>query len=159
MQVTIRKATPVDAAALATFRWGPRSEEDAETGTGRAEFVASFSAWLVEHLPTHLPFVAELDGAVVGMAWLAVAERVPSVDRRYRRFGDVQSVYVVPELRNSGIGAALLREVLAEARRLGLEHVTVHSSDRAVPFYERVGFGHDEHWLRWLPERIPVVEA
>ncbi|GAB3171084.1 acetyltransferase (GNAT) family protein [Micromonospora palomenae] len=33
-----------------------------------------------------------------------------------------------------------------------LEHVTVHSSERAVPFYQRVGFQHDQRWLRWQPE-------
>jgi GNAT superfamily N-acetyltransferase len=61
-------------------------------------------------------------------------------------------VYVVPDLRNDGIGAALLKHLLAEASRLELEHVTVHSSDRAVPLYERVGFDHDRCWLRWEPE-------
>ncbi|MFU8854341.1 GNAT family N-acetyltransferase [Micromonospora sp. SL1-18] len=50
------------------------------------------------------------------------------------------------------LGAALLEAVLAEARRLELEHVTVHSSDRAVPFYERLGFQHDRRLLYWKPE-------
>jgi hypothetical protein len=44
----------------------------------------------------------------------------------------VQSVYVVPELRDGGIGAALQEAVLAEAGRLELEHVTVHSSRRCA---------------------------
>jgi len=61
-------------------------------------------------------------------------------------------VYVVPELRDRRIGAALLAAVLAVARGLELEHVTVHSSDRAVPLYQRAGFRHERLWLRWLPE-------
>jgi GNAT superfamily N-acetyltransferase len=81
-----------------------------------------------------------------------VAVGGPAAARRHRRFGDVQSVYVIPELRNSGAGAALLDAVLTEARRLNLEHVTVHSSDRAVRFYQRAGFQHDECWLRWIPD-------
>ena len=151
MRTTVRRAVAADAAALAAFRWGPVEAEHPDAGMDRAGFVAAFSRWMIEHPSTHLPFVAEVDGDVVGMAWLMVAERVPGADRPYRRFGDVQSVYVVPELRDSGVGTALLTELLAEAARLGLEHVTVHSSDRAVTFYERLGFGHDRQWLRWQP--------
>ncbi|MDO3703769.1 GNAT family N-acetyltransferase [Micromonospora sp. C28SCA-DRY-2] len=72
--------------------------------------------------------------------------------RWHRRSGDVQSVYVVPELRDAGIGAILLEAVLAEAAKLELEQVTVHSTERAIPFYQRVGFQHDQRWLRWQPE-------
>ena len=112
----------------------------------------SLSAWVSAHQQTHLPFIAEADGEVVGMAWLMIADRVPAATRPYRRCGDVQSVYVIPRMRNGGVGASLMEAVLAEAGRLTLEHVTVHSSDRAVPFYQRVGFQHDRAWLRWEPE-------
>lgn len=152
MRVTVRKATAADAAALARLRWRWPAEERGYAGTDSAAFLELFSAWVIEHLSTHLPFLAEVDDHVVGMAWLMVADRIPSPARRDRRFGDVQSVYVVPELRDSGVGAALLDAVLAEACRLELEHVTVHSSDRAVPFYQRVGFQHGQRWLRWRPE-------
>ncbi|MEV0716179.1 GNAT family N-acetyltransferase [Asanoa sp. NPDC050611] len=137
---------------MAGLRWRRLAEERGYTGTDRATFLDAFATWLVDHEATHLPFIAEMDGQVVGMAWLMVAERVPTPAARKRLSGDVQSVLVVPERRNGGVGAALLEEVLAEAARLDLEHVTVHSSDRAVPFYQRVGFEHDRTWLRWKPE-------
>lgn len=152
MQVTVRQAAEVDAAALGGLRWRRLTEEGGYTGTDRADFLALFASWMADHVSTHLPFLAEVDGEVVGMAWLMVGDRVPTPERRLRRSGDVQSVYVVPELRDSGIGAALLESVLVAARSLDLEHVTVHSSGRAVPFYQRVGFQHDQRWLRWQPE-------
>lgn len=153
MHVAVRRATAADAVALAGLRWRRGTDESGYTGTDSAAFSKLFATWLTEHLSTHLPFLAEVNEHVVGMAWLMVAERVPTAARRSRRSGDVQSVYVVPELRNSRIGAALLEEVLAEARRLELEHVTVHSSDRAMRFYQRGGFEHGQTWLRWkLPE-------
>ena len=43
-------------------------------------------------------------------------------------------------------------DTVAEARELRLEHVTVHSSDQAVPLYQRASFEQHQHWLRWLPE-------
>jgi GNAT superfamily N-acetyltransferase len=151
MQVTVRKAIAADAAGLGGLRWRQLIEERGYTGD-RTAFLELFSAWVTDHLSTHLTFLAEMDGDVVGMAWLMVADRVPTPARRLRRSGDVQSVYLVPERRDSGIGAALLEAVLTEARKLDLEHVTVHSSERAVPFYQRVGFEHDQRWLRWQPE-------
>ncbi|MGW5668923.1 N-acetyltransferase family protein [Micromonospora sp. NPDC003776] len=152
MHVTVRKASEADAPALGGLRWRRLAEERGYTGTDRVDFLARFASWMADHVSTHLPFVAEVSDEVVGMAWLMVGDRVPTPERRLRRSGDVQSVYVVPELRDSGIGAALLEAVLVEARSLDLKHVTVHSSERAVRFYQRVGFRHDRRWLRWQPE-------
>ena len=152
MQVTVRRASADDAAELAGLRFRWTAEESGRRELDKGAFVDAFSAWVNEHIATHLPFLVEVDGDVTGMAWLFVADRVPAPERQHRRFGDVQSVYVVPELRGRRVGAALMEAVLAEARRLELEHVTVHSSDRAVPVYQRAGFEHEQRWLRWIPE-------
>jgi GNAT superfamily N-acetyltransferase len=151
MEVTVRRGTAQDAPALARLRWRWRTDErgKAPTGVDRATFVEFLATWIVDHLSTHLPFVAEVGGRLVGMAWLMLTDRVPSVTNLDRRFGDVQSVYVVPELRNGGVGAALMAAVLAEARARELEFVTVHSSQRAVPMYERAGFRAGRNWLEF----------
>lgn len=151
MQVSARRATAADAPALARLRWRWRVDERDRPAVDETVFLESFAAWVVDHLATHLPFVAEVDGHVCGMAWLVVADRVPHPGVLDRRTGDVQSVYVVPELRNTGVGAVLLDAVLREARDRELEHVTVHSSDRAVPFYLRSGFRDRQRWLEWRP--------
>jgi GNAT superfamily N-acetyltransferase len=151
--VTTRRGTAEDAPALARLRWRWRSENRDEPAGDRATFLDFFCAWTIDHLATHLPFVAEVDGRLSGMAWLNLGERVPSPTRLDRRMGDVQSVYVVPELRNSGVGALLIGAILDEARIRELELVTVHSADRAVPFYLRCGFKDGQNWLEWRPER------
>ena len=85
----------------------------------------AFAGWVAAHAHTHLPFVAEIDGYVVGAAWLHIAQRVPRGETLDRRYGDVQSVMVREEYRNQGIGAALMAAILAEARTRGLLHVAV----------------------------------
>jgi GNAT superfamily N-acetyltransferase len=150
MGLIARKATPVDAPELAAMRWQWTLERHGGEPSGRAEFLRSMTVWVVDHLSTHVPFVAEVDGRVSGMAWLALSVRVPSASLPDRRTGDLQAVYVVPGARGNGVGAALLDAVLAEARILRLEHVTVHSSSRAVPFYLRCGFG-EARWFQWNP--------
>ncbi|WP_344162622.1 GNAT family N-acetyltransferase [Nocardiopsis rhodophaea] len=46
----------------------------------------------------------------------------------------------MPDERDRGLGGELIDAVLSWARDLGLERVTVHSSDRAVSAYARHGF-------------------
>jgi GNAT superfamily N-acetyltransferase len=135
MEIVIRRGTAEDAPALARLRWQWRADErnEAPGDVDRATFVDFFAGWV--------------DGRLAGMAWLMLTDRVPSVTNLDRRFGDVQSVYVVPDLRNLGIGAALMDAVRAEARARELEFVTVHSSERAVPMYERSGFRGGQRWL------------
>ena len=130
----IRRATPEDAPALAALRvaWGD------EGGVAREGFATAFEEWA--RGTSHTGFVAVEDGEVVGMAWLALLERPPSPERGARLDGDVQTVYVLPSHRGRGVGSALVREVVEEARRRGAQRVTVHSSTRAVPVYERLGF-------------------
>lgn len=113
--------------------------------------LAAYAGWVAAHAETHLPFVAEVDGHVVGAAWLHVVDRVPRNDSFDRRSGDVQSVMVREEHRNRGIGAALLAAILAEAGHRALSHVTVHSGRRAVDFYLRCGFSHHRQLLLWEP--------
>ncbi|SFF01804.1 N-acetylglutamate synthase, GNAT family [Actinoplanes philippinensis] len=135
-------AGPADVAALAELR-----------GI-EADGVPAYAAWILSHAETHLPFVAEIDGRVIGCAFLFVAERVPGNGSTTRRYGDVQSVMVREEHRNRGVGAAMMAAILAEARTRGLLHVTVHSGRRAVDFYLRNGFTHHRQILIWEPGAV-----
>jgi GNAT superfamily N-acetyltransferase len=138
-RVIVRMAGGADVAVLAEL-------QDIEPGK-----LAAYADWVVAHAQTHLPFVVEVDGYVVGAAWLLVAERVPRNGSLDRRYGDVQSVMVREKYRNQGIGAALMAAILAEARTRDLMHVTVHSGRRAVDFYLRNGFNQHRQLLLWEP--------
>jgi GNAT superfamily N-acetyltransferase len=125
--VTIRPARAEDMRRVAELRWRWSVEE-----SGAA------------HPDTHRCLVAEADGEVVGMAWLALTDRPPTPDDLSRVSGDVQSVYVLPALRGSGTGARLVAALLDEARARGCRYVRVHSSARAMSLYARAGFAVDE---------------
>jgi GNAT superfamily N-acetyltransferase len=137
--VIVRRADGADVAALAELQG---------IGPDRLE---AFAGWVAAQAQTHLPFVAEVDGYVVGVAWLLVAQRVPRDESLDRWYGDVQSVMVRAQYRSRGIGAALMAAILAEARNRDLSHVTVHSGRRAVDFYLRNGFSHHRQLLLWDP--------
>jgi GNAT superfamily N-acetyltransferase len=112
-----------------------------------------FTAWTLDHAGRHLPFLAEVDGQVAGMAWLAVTDRVPSPRALDRRAGDIQSVYILPELRGQGVGKRLIAAIVAHARDVELVYLTVHSAPDAIGFYERLGFVDSGQWLAYALDR------
>lgn len=142
--VEIRVAGAADIAEAARLRWRWIVEEKGGRPLGtETEFATETVAWAERNAETHSCLVAERGGEIVGMAWLAVAPRVPSPRAFERRNGDVQSVYVAPELRGSGVGGRLIDALVEAARAIGVERITVHSSPEAVPVYERHGFALD----------------
>ena len=147
-EIECRQALPGDARGLASLRYRWRVEERGERGMGEAEFVDAFTRWTSRRSASHRPFIAVEDDEPVGMAWLALVERIPGPARWTRLSGIVQSVYVIPERRDDGIGARLMKLVIGSAREQSLEWLIVHPSSRAFPFYRRLGFTGTTKMLR-----------
>ena len=125
---------------MATLRWEWLAENGSADLGEREDFVRHFVTWARENAGSHRCTVLARDDRVIGMAWLAVVQRVPTPRAPRRASGDLQCVYVVPEARDGGLGGRLIQAVLDGARELGLERVTVHSTTRAIPAYARSGF-------------------
>ncbi|GAB2971427.1 N-acetyltransferase [Amycolatopsis acidiphila] len=125
---------------MAGLRWHWVLDNGDRPATSRDAFAGDFARWARENRGTHRCLVAVREDTVVGMAWLAIVPRVPTPRALDRRSGDVQCVYVLPGERDNGVGGRLIDALLDLARELRLERVTVHSSVRAVPAYERHGF-------------------
>jgi GNAT superfamily N-acetyltransferase len=121
------------------LRWSWRAVERGERGDPD-RFRAEFTAWISERRRTHVPFLVEVGDLAVGMAWLAVIERIPGPEKWSRLSGFLQSVYVTPAHRNGGLGSLLVERLIDEARGEGLEYLSVHPSPRSFPFYRRLGF-------------------
>jgi putative acetyltransferase len=72
--------------------------------------------------------VAELDGAVVGIGALVVAD------------SELRACYVAPAAARNGVGSALVAEIERMARHHGLTHLELLSSLTAEPFYRALGY-------------------
>lgn len=116
--IAVRPAEEADVQAIAAIvnahaRQGhllPRSAENIR---------ASLPNWLV----------AEVDGAVVGIGSLLAMS--PALV-------EVRSLAVLPAYRSYGVGAQIVRGLIARARARGVP--TVFALTRAAPFFERLGF-------------------
>ncbi|MEU7144146.1 GNAT family N-acetyltransferase [Nocardia sp. NPDC046473] len=129
-----------ELVGVAQLRWQWFREVRGTPATTQEEFTESFVAWAQANRSSHRCLVLVEDAVVIGMAWLAIYQRVPSVGTSQRLSGDVQSVYVVPDRRDSGLGSELIDAVVRLADELGLQPLTVNSSTKAVNAYIRRGF-------------------
>jgi GNAT superfamily N-acetyltransferase len=145
--IRIRPASPGEWETVGGLRWDSVTELGGEAVDARELFSARFAEWALTHQDSHECLVAVSGERVVGLMWLAITPRVPSARAFDRASGDLQCAYVVPDRRNQGIGGRLMEAIVERARELGLERVTVHSSPRAVPAYERHGFASEGRLL------------
>jgi amino-acid N-acetyltransferase len=83
-------------------------------------------------------YVFEQDGRIVGCAALHVS---------WEGLGEVRSVAVAEEAQGSGVGTALVRACIEEARQLGMDRVFVLTY--APEFFSRFGF------RRYPKEKLP----
>ena len=87
-------------------------------------------------------YVAKLDGAVIGFAWVRMrtAEGVGLVTRKVML---INQLCVDEALRNHGIGTQMMEEVRVLARAFGctdLQLGVYPQNDAAVSFYQKCGF-------------------
>lgn len=123
--VTIREASletilPLRARILRAGRplASARSRQDALEGT------------------RHLAAITE-SGEVAGVVTYFLAESTLAPGQRAVRF---RGMAVDDRLRGSGIGRALMRQVVADARDAGADILWANGRDSALSFYERIGF-------------------
>lgn len=146
MTLTVRRAVPADISALAQLRWSWRVDEAGEQPVGtREDYLDSLREWWTTH-PHHVAVLAEEPDAegAVGMAWLAVGDRVPSPAGVRRRSAWLQSVYERPAHRDCGTGRKLLALVAEIASAENCAYVAVHPSPRSTSLYERCGYAISE---------------
>lgn len=133
-------------------------------GTATFELVPPDEAEMASRLAgvraLDLPWLtAELDGAVVGYAYLSPFRLRPA----YRYCVEL-SVYLAPEARGRGIGRALMQALIDRARVMGLRHLVGAIGDSAntasIALHKAAGFREAGVWREtgWKFERwIDVV--
>ncbi|HET7553551.1 MAG TPA: GNAT family N-acetyltransferase [Gemmatimonadaceae bacterium] len=146
--VTIRPATPDDAAALAAF--GERTFREAFGPDNRPEDVdvyvrATYSAErqgaeIID--PDRITFVGECDGALAAFAQLRANGKAPScVDGRAPL--ELLRFYVDRPWQGRGVAHSLMDAVVAAARSRGARTLWLgvwERNPRAITFYGKHGF-------------------
>ena len=151
----IRPATPDDLDTLTRLRTEFLAEVRGRPADGPDTRVAAdnrafFARTMVDGSVGS--WVAEEDGAVVGIASGVVHDAPPLPEDPRTREGTVINLYVRPPARGRGIGRALLEACLASAPDHGIRRFSLYATDAGRPVYERSGFTTDP---RWMTLRVP----
>lgn len=104
----------------------------------RPGYVAAFAR--IAASPNDRLYVAELDGEVVGTFQTTL---ITVMTRHGRPDMTIEAVHVRAKMRGKGIGAAMMRFAIEEARRAEVSLVQLTSNMKRVDahrFYQRLGF-------------------
>ena len=137
-----------------TFAIGELSEKDLSRGfleslegLGKAELSPAEAA-KVFHGRVRAgvrTFVARAGDQVIGTATLLIEQKFY---HRGGHAGHIEDVSVHRDHQGQGVGAALVRHAVEEARRLGCYKVILNCDDRVMPFYVRLGFRRHSNGMR-----------
>ncbi|MGH6987578.1 MAG: GNAT family N-acetyltransferase [Caulobacteraceae bacterium] len=138
-----RLAADHDLTALADLRWRLQTDDLPISNQVEYErFIQDFVGLGLSEPRTGELFhwVASVEDRVVAAMSVVLVRKVPKPGRFRGRWGYLTNCYVLPEMRNRGVGASLLATIKSWAAELELELLVVWPSDRAYPFYGRAGF-------------------
>lgn len=154
MEIAIRRAAFDDLEGIVAIYLtdDKGGHGDAWTPATRPAYEAAMRAILAS--PSNRLYVAVADGQtldtqrglrlsggqIVGTFQLTI---IPGLVGRGRTRAKVESVHVLAGLRGSGVGAAMMRHAIAEAKQAGCGSMELSSNKlrtNAHRFYERLGF-------------------
>ena len=152
--MTLRPATDADYEFMRRLYHATRAEEmrhfpfddDQKRAFLDQQFAAQFAHYQ-QHYPTCERNIIERDGAPIGRLWIDEwHDQIRLVD-----------IALMPEARGTGIGTALVGDVLARGGAAG-KAVTIHveAFNPALHLYERLGFVKVDtngvyYLMRWTP--------
>src|SRR5438309_5122600 len=149
--VTIRVASAADADVLAASRYRFRTTFDSTrpAAPGAAfENEAAFVGRAAPLIETFLrggrwrAWIAEHDGRICGHLFLQLVDKMPNPDpREPERLAYLTSFFVEPEVRDRGVGAALMQQLETFAQGGDVEKILiVGTTERSRSLYARRGY-------------------
>ncbi|SDB27411.1 Ribosomal protein S18 acetylase RimI [Ruminococcaceae bacterium FB2012] len=140
--MTFEKACEKDIASLAEMRLLYLAEDH---GVIPPEKLGIISDGLPDYFRRHLDcdlfaFVCRDGDVIAGCCFLYVSERPPSPSFMTGKTGSVLNVYTRPSFRRQGIAGRLMKMLLSESERLGLDFVELKATDDGYNLYKSLGF-------------------
>ena len=150
----IRRASHPDLAAVIQLRREWAQEEDGDIAD--PDFEENLAGWFAREGSRRIMWLAEDGGRAVGMANLAIYERMSRPGRALSRWGYLGNVFVRAADRNRGIGSQLVSAALSYADESGFARVVLSPTERSIPLYERAGFGPARDLMLRTPPQAPT---
>ena len=90
-------------------------------------------------------FVARDAGNIVSVAYLNLFEMPANCRLLNGLFGEVFSVYTLPQYRGQGLCTALMQQLVEDAKSRGLSCIDLRATKDGYPIYKKLGFAETAH--------------
>jgi len=144
LMITIRKITKQDNATIAAIIRGCLKEFNADKPGTVYYDESTDHLYELFNTPLSTYFIAESAGKTVGGAGIFPSDGLP------QDTCELVKMYILPEVRQSGIGATLMNKCLVAAKQNGYSKIyleTLPELKRAISVYEKFNFIHLENPL------------
>ena len=144
VRVRIRLAMADDCHALAEMRYRFRGEIESVTET-KSRFVRRCTSWMRKRFRGRSSpwrcWVLDDGDQLLGHVCVQLFEKIPNpVKDELELHAYVTNFYVVPEMRDHGLGKRLLNKALSWCRSQGTDAVMLWASHASKSLYRRCGF-------------------
>lgn len=139
---TFEMANSGDIKALVELRTEYLSEDYGEIPQSQmTEIAGKLPVYFREHLNKDLlAFVCRYEGMIAGCCFLYISEKPPNPSFISGKIGTVLNVYTRPAFRRKGIAGELMKLLLSEAEKRGLDFVELKATDAGYDLYRSLGF-------------------
>ena len=143
VELTLRLATPEDAAVIASHRVRMFLEAKGWPEERGAELLAVLPPFLARAIGAGTYrgwLLTTADGAVVAGAGVQVRDLIPRLEVLAGPEALVVNVFVEPPYRRRGLARQLMVAILDWCRVEGIVRIVLHPTDAARPLYVSLGF-------------------
>jgi GNAT superfamily N-acetyltransferase len=143
VRVRIRLARSGDCRALAQMRYRFRAETGSVTET-ESQFVRRCTSWMKKRFRVGSSpwrcWVFDDGKRVLGHVCVQLFEKIPNPVNEPELHAYITNFYVIPEMRDQGLGKKLLNKALSWCRARGTDAVILWPSTASKSFYRQCGF-------------------
>jgi GNAT superfamily N-acetyltransferase len=142
----VRRASLEDLPQVTSLRlqWGASRGLTGDT----EDFAGQLRAWWERQGDSRVFWLAYEDELAIGMANLAVFERMPLVGVPNGRWGYLGNVWVDPAQRRRGVATALMTAAIDWCRAGSFQRIVVNPSEMSASLYLGLGFRPADELMR-----------
>lgn len=134
----IRKVTDIDTL----MRWRVEVIEHVFGSKPTVALMEANHAYYTRNIPDrrHYAVLAVADGVETGCGAICLSEELPSPDNPSGHCAYIMNIYVREAYRGRGIGHAIVRHLLEQARLAGCDKIFLETTAQARTLYKGIGF-------------------
>ena len=90
--------------------------------------------------------IGECEGNIVSVACIVMSDFPAYPDLINGKAGTLINVYTFPEYRKKGISKKIITEIINEAKTMGVNSITLKSTEEGYSLYKKLGFEDDNNY-------------